>query len=920
MIRSRQGFSFAKRGAAVVLAATLTAGMVPTMAFAQGDGAGGATATAAAAATGDGFYLEEGQAYTVPLSFSSDVSMVVSMATRYLGSSASVVYENGSYTVKLTASSTAIETVTLAGKTATRTPVSDTQVEFTVSGVSTLAGAQAVSMSVGGAMGGQSFDFSVSFDTSSLPTQPPVVEPEPDPTPDPEPTPTPDPTPDPEPTPDNPGTDPDAGDQLEVGKTYTVPLSFTDASGKPSMAGTMLNPNATVQVNEGSYTVTLVVKAGDAYEFKALTLGADKAPTTPTRDADGNYVFTGTLDSLDGAVEVGFTYYVAAMEQEMTHSAFATFDTAGATEGATTPEPGEPSEPGEPGDDSGSDDTIVEGKEYPAAITWAKYGSMASRFMESEATIVYRDGTYTVKLPVTSTGAAAAGFALTYDGTKYAVTDNAFVLTFKELPASIEVSLSSDNMPMVITDTITFDLSKVPAVDDGDDDVAKADKTKLNEALATAKALEQGAKTDEAWNALQAAITTAEKAAASENIPQQGVDGVTAQLNAAIEAFKSSADKETPSGQYGMTVGKTYTASVSYAGTGSFAGMQDMLQQMVTKYFGTAVELSLREDGTYDVTVYFGGSTGYDEAIGDLTYNGQAVKQSSNKTYTFNVPSLESAVNLALHVGGTMNMDITYAMTVDTSTIALKSGDTPVVRVDKSTLQGLVDEASAMTQGKKSDAAWESFQSTLSAARAVLNDANASQDAVNEAATSLREAIDRFNASENVMFQVGHTYEVPIAFFKQGSVTEKSMAAPYFGDTALVRPQENGTFTVSFAATTQGLEYIKSLSYQGTAIAQSGNQFTFSIPAAESDTVIPIDMSITMMAQLGIGQSQVADMHLYLSQAKDRGTGQSSVAASSSNLAQTGDATTGVVTLAGGALVAGAAVALTARRRMARQK
>ena len=82
---------------------------------------------------------------------------------------------------------------------------------------------------------------------------------------------------------------------------------------------------------------------------------------------------------------------------------------------------------------------------------------------------------------------------------------------------------------------------------------------------------------------------------------------MTAQLNAAIEAFKNSADKETPSGQYGMTVGKTYTASVSYAGTGPFAGMDAMLQQMVTKYFGTTVELSLREDGTYDVTVYFGG-------------------------------------------------------------------------------------------------------------------------------------------------------------------------------------------------------------------------------------------------------------------------------------------------------------------------
>ena len=56
-------------------------------------------------------------------------------------------------------------------------------------------------------------------------------------------------------------------------------------------------------------------------------------------------------------------------------------------------------------------------------------------------------------------------------------------------------------------------------------------------------------------------------------------------------------------------------------------------------------------------------------------------------------------------------------------------------------------------------------------------------------------------------FQVGHTYQVPIAFMKHNS-SEASMAAKYFGDTALVRPQANGTFQVSFAATSEGLNYI----------------------------------------------------------------------------------------------------------------
>lgn len=1003
MMRSRQGFSFAKRGAAVMLAATLTAGMVPTMALAQVGDAG--SAAASAVATGDGFYLEEGKSYSVPVAWLNASTGTESMAASYLSKTATVSYGNGVYDIRVSANDKGMSELLGMTYDGGTPAVSTGEGEFQILSNS-LGGTIAVSLTIKTMqdMGMGAVGVNLSLDTSSLPTEAPEppapsvdksqlesaiaaaraveqgdktaeawealqsaiataeaafgnsaipqagvdavtsrlteavqafndsvdVAPDPEPSPEPEP---------------DPGTDPEPGDQLEAGKTYTVPLSFTDASGKPSMAGNMLNPNATVQVNDGSCTVTLVVKAGDAYEFRALTLGADKAPTVLTRDADGNYVFTGTLDSIDGTVEVGFTYYVAAMNREMTHSAFATFDVSGATEDSATPEPDpepspepdpepEPSpEPSpdpkpepdpNPDGDGGSDQTIVEGKEYPAAITWAKFGEMASRFMESEAIVVYQDGVFTVKLPVTATGAAASGFALEYDGTKYFVKDGAFELIFKELPASIEVALSSDNMPMTISDTITFDMSNVPNVDDGngdgDNEVAKVDKTKLNEALAAAKELVKGSKTDEAWSALQSAIAAAEKAAANESMPQKGIDAVTAQLSAAVEAFKSSADKETPSGQYGMEVGKTYTASVSYEGMGSFAGMNDMLQQMVTKYFGTAVELNLLEDGTYDVVVYFGGSTGYDDAIGDLSYNGQAVKQSANRTYTINVPSLEDALAMTLHVGGTMNMDITYAMTVDTSTIALKNGDTPVASVDKSTLQNLIDQASAMTQGKKSDAAWESFQSTLAAARAVLNDANASQDAVNEAATSLKEAIDRFNASESVMFQVGHTYEVPIAFFKQGSVTEKSMAAQYFGDTALVRPQENDTFTVSFAATEQGLEYIKSLSYQGAAVSQSGNQFTLSIPTAQNDTVIPIDMSVTMMAQLGIGQSQVADMHLYLSQARDLGTGQSGVAASSSNLAKTGDGVAGLATLAGGTLVAGAAVAMTARRRMAQRK
>ena len=167
-------------------------------------------------------------------------------------------------------------------------------------------------------------------------------------------------------------------------------------------------------------------------------------------------------------------------------------------------------------------------------------------------------------------------------------------------------------------------------------------------------------------------------------------------------------------------------------------------------------------------------------------------------------------------------------------------------------------------------------------------------------------------------FQVGHTYQVPVSWLKQNS-SETSMAAKYFGDTALVRPQSDGTFKVSFSATSEGASHIISLAYNGSTLAKSGNQYTVSIPKADSDTVVPISMTIKEMEQLG-GGAQVADMHLKLSQAKDLGTGQDSVVASSSTtMAQTGDVAAGVAGAAAVAALVAGGVAVASRRRSKRQ-
>ena len=140
--------------------------------------------------------------------------------------------------------------------------------------------------------------------------------------------------------------------------------------------------------------------------------------------------------------------------------------------------------------------------------------------------------------------------------------------------------------------------------------------------------------------------------------------------------------------------------------------------------------------------------------------------------------------------------------------------------------------------------------------------------------------------------------------------SETSMAAQYFGSTAYVRPLENGTMEVSF--TTNRLDYISAVTYQGASVSRSGSTFTLTIPYTESDTVIPLGLSIVPMQELGMGEV-TADMHLYLTQATDLGTDVTGTPAAYSTLAQTGDdtpatAVAGLATLAAaGAVIAGAA-------------
>lgn len=391
----------------------------------------------------------------------------------------------------------------------------------------------------------------------------------------------------------------------------------------------------------------------------------------------------------------------------------------------------------------------------------------------------------------------------------------------------------------------------------------QVDKTALNAAIAKAKAIKQGNKTDEAFAALQEAIATAEKAAANDKIPQAGVNAATEQLNAAIEKFGISADKPSSSkADFKLEQGKEYTVPAKLV-------KADGSDSMAAQYFEQ--NATVVWDGAH-YKVRFGITAAGAEYIKGVSHAGADATSLGSNQYEVTVGSLAEAIELTFGLSTPMgDMQQTAYLSLDTTSLPTTSGE-------------------PIKPSNPSD--------------------NTGNNGGNNSGTT---TTDPAGQKAEQGFQVGHTYQVPVSWLKQNS-SETSMAAKYFGDTALVRPQSAGTFKVSFSATSEGASHIISLAYNGSTLAKSGNQYTVSIPKADSDTVVPISMTIKEMEQLG-GGAQVADMHLKLSQAKDLGTGQDSVVASSSTtMAQTGDVAAGVAGAAAVAALVAGGVAVASRR------
>lgn len=549
------------------------------------------------------------------------------------------------------------------------------------------------------------------------------------------------------------------------------------------------------------------------------------------------------------------TFQVTVPGMPMTPSARAVFDTSSIDEGVDIPS-------------------------YEDAFTLYFKGSKydVSRSFSDKVKVTASNGSYIIELTAKSLGEGNTLGDVTYQGKKVAKTVN------EDGSATYSIPVSS------ITDTydITFGYTvSIPnrgtmtnlhpfqlVVGNAAPNVSFVDRTGLTSEIVKAEAVEQGSKTDKAFSALQQAIAdayaTVDAADATDASIAAGVKAITG----AVEAFNTSkvaeAPAPTPSDDQTVTTadGFKLVAGKEYALPVSFVNATTGEQSTAANFMEATATVSYA-DGSYSVTVTPNAQG--KQFLTAMTYGGKSAVQNADGSFTISgVPAINKDITVSVTMpGGTVDMGVR----LDTTSLPTASGEPVTPQPPANNNNGGNNGGGATT------------------------DPNGRQ------------------AEQG--FQVGHTYQVPASWLKHNS-TEESMAAKYFGDTALVRPQSDGTFKVSFSATSEGANHIISLAYNGSDLAKSGNQYTVSIPKADSDTVVPISMTIKEMEQLG-GGAQIADMHLKLSQAKDLGTGQDNAVASSSKiLSQTGDNVAGVAGVAAVAAVA-AGAAVVARRRMQRR-
>lgn len=326
----------------------------------------------------------------------------------------------------------------------------------------------------------------------------------------------------------------------------------------------------------------------------------------------------------------------------------------------------------------------------------------------------------------------------------------------------------------------------------------------LNAAIASAQVLEQGKKSDEAFAALQKAISEAQMALA-EGVPQSAVDAAVTRLQQAIETFKNSPDTNAVSkyalgkaleecralvAQGGVSPEKaqalqaaidaaqevydrdsatqdevnaqvnalalaksefnSYTAPIGFADTSG-----NDLSGHMSAFVSPTVKVSPVEGGTFDLVVTVKAAA---SVVPSFTYGENATPavqvgtDGSSRLFKMNVASIDDPILVTWEVNASGGPH----RTADTGALSLEPLSAqktylvvnPASAESRAALDQAIVDAKSRVQGKKTDEAFAALQRAIAAAEEVqARRALANQGSVTKATVELETAVRLFNAS-----------------------------------------------------------------------------------------------------------------------------------------------------------------------------
>lgn len=322
------------------------------------------------------------------------------------------------------------------------------------------------------------------------------------------------------------------------------------------------------------------------------------------------------------------------------------------------------------------------------------------------------------------------------------------------------------------------------------------------------------------------------------------------------------------------TIGDTATIEVK-DGTASMT-----IQALKAKIMG--MDAQLQGMKVFEGTSTAEGQNNTEAVAGEADENGTI-------PYTFTMPHMDEYIYVSVNPGPPMNTWMSARIKVDWNTLKLieeatepgtdpgdqtnpgegegtdqEKPETP--SVDKSGLQSAYDAVAAMTQGNYTADSWADFVTARDAAKAILDNKDATADQVTKAIKDLQTAKDAL-AYDNILNLADGTYKVPVKLWHE-TKDQASMAASSVLPEAMItvsgkdikmniytQPMTMGTITASLQTlkVENGTGGYTDADIVGRSSSGDPNEFSFALPHAKEYINVLVNPKVAIMGNTDIG-------------------------------------------------------------------